>query len=825
MVDQPAGTVTLVFTDIEGSTRLLGELGQQAYREVLGEHRRVVREAFGRHDGYEVDYEGDSFFYAFASAPAAVQAVGEAMEALTPGPIRIRVGVHTGEPGLDPPKYVGLDIHRAARVMAAAHGGQVLLSTRTRSLLDGSAPICDLGEHRLKDFPAPERLFQLGEGDFPPLRTLMTTTLPVPATAFLGREEEVATLAALLEGGSRLVTLTGPGGIGKTRLALRSATAVAQSFPDGLWWVSLAPLRDPSLLASTVGQALHVTEEPGREIADTVVERVMGKRMLLVLDNFEQLLPTGAATVARLRDAGGPSLLVTSRERLRLSGEQIYRVPELTREDAVELFVHRARMLDGAFTSTPAVGEVCARLDDLPLAIELAAARTPVFSPVGLLERLRPGLDLLRGDRDSEPRQETLRSTIEWSYDLLDEGERRLFLSLSVFLGGCSLEAAERVCAATFVRLESLIEKSLLRRQGDRYWMLETIRELAFEKLEASGAGNEHRARLAEFLLALANEADLEGPDQVAWLERLEQDHDNFRAALAWAHASGEEGLELALASKLGRFWLMRGYQSEGRERLGQALAADREPNLSRVEALHIAGFIASRQGRPAEAEGQLMEGVELAAALGDETTELRLRSTLAGVVAVAGDVAGARAMIERDLPAARRLGGDVLGSALVNLSDLALIEGDATQSRELAEEAVEVCRQTGNLRARALALGNLGMASLSLGMWSEARRRTAESLELFERLGEEDGAGRCMSTLGAIAAMDGEPEKGCLLLARGEATLDSLGTAMDGAEGALHARVVSSLRAILGPGRFEAIWADGAALSWAEAVELALGT
>src|SRR5262245_21914168 len=373
MREQPAGSITLVFTDIEGSTRLLRELGEEAYRDTLGEHRRVVREAFA--SGYEVDEEGDAFFYAFPTAASAVAAVEQAMRALERGPIRIRVGVHTGEPVLDPPKYVGLDVHRAARVMAAGHGGQVLLSESTRALLDDGVRVRDLGEHRLKDLSGPQRLYQLGAGEFPPLKTLHQTNLPVPRTQLVGRGRGGADLLELRRRDDvSVVTLTGAGGSGKTRLVMQAAAEAAGDYVEGVWFVGLATLTDVDLVVAAIAQTFGLREGSGRTYRDALGDYLRSRRLLLVLDNLEQLLPEVAEVVADLAARfAGVDFLATSREPLRIGAEREYSVPPLAAVEAVILFTERAGLeLDG---DRPAVAAICARLDGLPLAIELAAAR------------------------------------------------------------------------------------------------------------------------------------------------------------------------------------------------------------------------------------------------------------------------------------------------------------------------------------------------------------------------------------------------------------------------------------------------------------------
>ncbi|OLB22619.1 MAG: hypothetical protein AUH17_08315 [Actinobacteria bacterium 13_2_20CM_68_14] len=465
MAVQPSGTVTLVFTDIEGSTALLDELGAEAFKEALADHRGALRDAFGAHAGYEVDDAGDGLFYAFASGSEAVTAVAQAMASLAEGSVQSRVGVHTGEPLLDPPKYVGPDVHKAARIMSAAHGGQVLLSGATRELV--AEDVLELGRHRLEDFPEPVSLYQFGSDRFPPLRTISNTNLPVPLSSFVGREQEVAEVVSLLRKKTgRLVTLAGPGGTGKTRLALEAASELVTEFGAGVFWIGLSPVRDPVLVVDTIAQTLGAKQELTAHIGE--------KRLLLVLDNLEQVVESAVELAALLR--ASPNL--------------------------VELFCARSRL-----EPDEAVVELCGRLDNLPLALELAAARVGVLAPAQILERISQRLDLFRAGRDADPRQETLRATIAWSYDLLSTDERRLFARLAVFSGGCTLAAAEQVVGADLDALQSLVDKSLLRHSKERFWMLETIREYAHELLAGGTEGDAVRRRHADHYVELA------GPD------------------------------------------------------------------------------------------------------------------------------------------------------------------------------------------------------------------------------------------------------------------------------------------------------------------------
>jgi class 3 adenylate cyclase len=446
----PTGTVTFLFTDVEGSTKLLHELGAEEYAEALKEHRRALREAFAAGQGVEVDTQGDAFFVAFPTAPGALRAAGRALEGLASGPFRVRMGIHTGTPHLGDEGYVGVDVHRAARIAACGHGGQVLVSASTAALV-GTDGFRNLGEHRLKDLSAPERIYQLGDGDFPALKSLHRTNLPIPATPFLGRGQELEEVHELVSRDDvRLLTLTGPGGSGKTRLALQAAADASERYPGGLFWVPLAPLRDPALVLGSAGQAVGSRNGLAEHIGDTAT--------LLLFDNFEHVVEAAGDLAGLLAACPGLTLLVTSREALHVTGEQEYPVPSLTRTEGVDLFQARARAVKPDVEGDDVVPEICRRLDDLPLALELAAARVKVLSPAQILERLEQRLPLLTGGaRDAPERQRTLRATIEWSYDLLMEDEKLLFARLSIFRGGCTLAAAEEVVDADLDTLQSLV--------------------------------------------------------------------------------------------------------------------------------------------------------------------------------------------------------------------------------------------------------------------------------------------------------------------------------------------------------------------------------
>jgi predicted ATPase/class 3 adenylate cyclase len=582
----PSGTVTFLFTDVEGSTRLLHELGAEQYAEELATHRRLLRDAFTRHGGVEVDTQGDAFFIAFPTAPGALAAAADAIAALEGGPIRVRIGLHTGTPLVTEEGYVGEDVHRAARIAACGHGGQVLVSGSTAALLTPGSDevrgdaLGDLGLHRLKDLSAPERIFQLGGHAFPPLKSLYRTNLPFPATPFLGREAELADVASLLARDDvRLLTLTGPGGTGKTRLALQAVAAASDAYPDGVFWVPLAPLRDPALVLEEASAAVGAS--------DGLADHVGDKRLLLLLDNFEHLVDAAADLLELLASCPNLQLVVTSRELLRLHGEHAYPVPPLAENDGIELFTARARAVSPAFAPDAFVPEICRHLDDLPLALELAAARVRALTPEQLLERLGGRLDLLTAGRGVDPRQQTLRATIEWSHDLLDDDEKHLYARISVFRGGCTLDAAEQVCAARLDTVQALVDKSLLRYNEDRYWMLETVREHASEQLQRSGEADELCRRHADYYLALAMEGEPHlRSGSTEWLERLGHELDNLRTAFDRLETSGDGERVLALAGATWLLWEGKGHLKEAVRRLEAALAHDGGPTIARAGAL-----------------------------------------------------------------------------------------------------------------------------------------------------------------------------------------------------------------------------------------------
>jgi predicted ATPase/class 3 adenylate cyclase len=756
---QPSGTVTLVFTDVEGSTKLLEELGTDAYRGALAEHRRVVREAFGAHEGYEVDHEGDAFFYAFASAQAAVSAVSEALVGLETGPIRIRVGIHTGEPALDPPKYVGMDVHRAARIMSAAHGRQAVLSPSTVSLLKPeSFELRDLGEHRFKDLSAPERVFQLGAGEFPPILTLHRTNLPVPATPFLGRQEELAAVVGMLgEPDVRLVSLVGPGGTGKTRLALQAAAEASGAYPDGVFWAPLAPLRDPALVLPAIAAALSVIEGRDSSPVDDLARALAGRRLLVFVDNVEHLMPDAADLVGAFVEACPTvTTVVTTRERLQLPGEHVYAVPPMSERDGEALFRIRAATVGVELEASEELQKLCARLDNLPLALELAAARAVVFSPAQLLDRLSQRLDLLKAGRGVDARQETLRSTIAWSHDLLDADEQTLFRRLSVFAGTCSIESAEQVAGADPDVLQSLLDKSLLRRRdgtfGHRFWMLETIREFAAEQLTAAGEADDVRRRHLGHYAALAEDCfdeTLLGNDD---LDRLEEERENLRVAFDLA-LEIESGLALELGRRLMPSWMRRGDFREGRERLAAALS--RAPDASegaRAWALRAAASLASQQSDLVVADSLGHEALVLFRELGDQRGTGWTLNVLGWNAMARSDYGEARRLYEEAADAHSGPGDEQLQRrALVSLANVDSVQGDHARAVGVLRDVVASTRREGSTHELAVAVLNLGVSEANAGKTDEARRSYEESIALSRRDARKPGLAIGLCNLGYL--------------------------------------------------------------------------
>jgi predicted ATPase/class 3 adenylate cyclase len=720
----PEGEVTFFFSDVEGSTRLLHALGTEQYMHVINDHRRVMRDAFEPRGGVEVGTEGDSFFVAFPTAEGAVEAARMAASQLAEGPIRVRIGLHTGQAHLTEDGYFGINVHLAARIAAAGHGGQVLISAATAAAV-GADEMRNLGEHRLKDFDQPVTIFQLGDERFPALKTISNTNLPRPASSFLGRDREVEEVTAMLRDAARLVTLTGPGGTGKTRLAIQAASAVLGDFKGGVFWVDLAPVTDPALVVATIGQVLGAQ--------DGVAAHIGEREMLLVIDNLEQVIDAAPNLAELVELCPKLRLLVTSRERMRVRGEVGYPVPPLADPEAIALFCLRAGV-----EADEAVRRLCRALDNLPLAIELAAARAAVLSPEQILDRLSARLDLLKGGRDADPRQQTLRATIEWSHDLLRADEQALFARLGVFVGGWTLEAAEKVASAELDALQSLVEKSLVRHAPDRFDMLETIREYAVERLRESAAVTEVRARHAAYFLELAERTlphltmDESAGANRAWLEREAPELDNYRAALDQLVAGEDAQGAIRLAGALEALWASTNAVAEGRRRLTEVLAMDDAPTAARARALDGAAELAHFSGETRVAQGFEEEAIGLYRAVGDSAGLADAIAGLAAALGESGDWDRARPLFEESLERFGDLGDPERVMWLTRSmawANWAL--GDLGRARELYEEALRLSGAAGNRLFEGVVLGALSGLSLEEGRLDDARGQLLESLRI----------------------------------------------------------------------------------------------
>lgn len=799
----PTGTVTLLFTDVEGSTRLLHALGAKAYAEALSEHRRAVRDAFAAHGGIEVDTQGDAFFYVFPSAPAALDAAREGTHALAGGPIRIRIGLHTGTPHLTEDGYIGEDVHLGARIAAAGHGGQVLLSAATRSQV--RCELTDLGEHRLKDFAEPVAIFQLGEERFPPLKTISNTNLPRPASAFVGRERETAEVAELVRE-HRLVTLSGPGGSGKTRLSIEAASALVGEFKGGVFWIGLAALRDPALVAETIGQTLGAKESVAGHIGE--------RELLLLLDNLEQVVDAAPELADLVEACPNLHLLVTSRELLRVRGEVEYAVEPLAESDAVTLFCERSRLEPDA-----TIAELCRRLDYLPLAVELAAARTSVLTPAQILDRLAQRLDLLKGGRDADLRQQTLRAMIEWSYELLTTNEQQLFGRLAVFRGGCTLDAAEAVAHADLDNLQSLVDKSLLRHTRDRFWMLETIREYAAEQLSDPEVGERHTAHY----LALAEEADPHVTvDEKEWLDVLDTEHDNLRAALDRLETAGETQSAMRLVGALHRFWGKRGHFREAGERTERLLAEDGEPTPPRALALNAAVVMALSTGEIELGERRAREALELHHRLGDEWGIAYSLFQCGYAAAEAGDAEDAKHLTLESLERFEALGDEhFVRQTQMNLAYFLQLLGDWERADEVLRQALDGARRAGNRAQQAKIIGQLSYGTRHQGRFREAFDQILESLQLLAEVGDPAMEARDLRRLARTLAHLGQPDAAARALSASEALRVAVGHSESWIAGE-NEEIVELIRAQLDDASFERAWAEGETMSVEQVLALA---
>jgi predicted ATPase/class 3 adenylate cyclase len=907
----PTVFLTFLIADVRGYTRFTVENGSQAAARLAMRFATLAKEHVSAHEGKVIELRGDEALAVFASPQHAILAATELQQRFRAEmdqdpslPLKVGIGVDAGDVVPVEEGYRGLALNLAARLCSLASAGEVY---GTEGLIQHAQKLSGLvyverGRVGLKGFADPVRVIQiLPERElpagFPPLVSLIAkpSNLPLQSTPFVGREAEVAAVTQLMRRPDvRLLTLTGPGGIGKTRLALQVASAVLDDFERGAFFVPLASVGDASLVASAIATTLRVKESPGLTLIESLKEYLRDREMLLFLDNFEHVLDAAPLVAELLRDCPGLNVLVTSRASLHLTGEHDYAVPtlsvpsldhadepdDLLRHDAISLFVERAQAVRSDFVLTRdnarSVAEICTGVDGLPLAIELAAARIRVFPPELLAQRLGQRLRVLTGGaRDLPTRQQTLRATIDWSYSLLDTNEQRLFAWLSVFAGGCDLPAAEAVCNpdGTFDLANdaaSLADKSLLRRDGDedpRYLMLQTIREYALGRLEEGSNVEPLRARHAAYYLTLAEQAQpaFRSADHDVWLDRLEPEHDNMRAALAWALEDDKNDLALRLTAALRWFWIVRGYQTEGRRWLDEALARSRGARVpAQVGALIGAGWFAQNQGDLDVSARLLEEAADLAAELQDDAGRAEALNALGrlaiyrgdyehaealneesldlylslgdtwGVAAVTNDLGcmyldlanydRAQALLDEALALSRPLGQKrVIGILLFNLGYVAWCRGEQEEARQLYEQSVEICREAGEKVMLAMALGELGLTEALRGQWDRSAALMRESLQLDQELGHQLGVAEWLENQAKIASIRGEPSRAARLHGAAHALRETIGAPLSPSDQKVHARDLSAARSELGD-QWDAEWDAGRQLTANEAIALSLG-
>jgi predicted ATPase/class 3 adenylate cyclase len=799
----PTGALTFLFTDIEGSTRLLHELGADRYGDLLEEHRRLVRASFAAHAGVEVDTQGDAFFYAFGAAQEACVAAADAQHALKSVGVSIRIGIHSGTAHRSEAGYVGADVHKGARIAAAGHGGQVLISRQTREQV--TLDVLDLGEHRLKDFDEAIWIFQLGVERFPPLRTISNTNLPRPASSFVGRTHEVEAVVSALRDGARLVTVTGPGGTGKTRLAIEAAARLVDDNRNGVFWVNLAPVRDASLVGAEIARSVGAKGD----LADYMADR----EALLVLDNFEHVIDAARDVSALLTRSANLRVLVTSRERLRIQGEVERKLAPLAEAEAVELFCARAGL-----AADEVIASLCRRLDNLPLAVELAAARTGALSPRQILERLAARPDMLKAGRDADPRQQTLRATVSWSYELLDPTEQSAFVNLSVFRGGWTLEAAEIVAGADLAEIESLVDKSLISLRGERYATLETIREFAAEQLAATGAVDGVRRRHLDYLVGLTERAyDEQYVAEHRWLEALEPELDNIRAALDFAEEP-EPDKFARLAGSVAPYWMLGGHPRELRERLNVAIGVAPD-EWQRARALMFRATLD-------DSVEELDQVIAAFQRLGDLRQEGMAWESLGWAHDTHGDYVAAGRAQEKSLAVRSGAGvPDVEGLlSRAGLCHVLVATGDVVTAEAAAGELLAVAGESDAALSRQLALHFLADCPLVAGDYAEAAKRYLRAL-LFAR--DNGLIGRSTDEVLGVAmalAGQGESHRALRLAAASHAEQRAIGKTSDAWWHGMQDRLLGRARAGLGASEADEAERQGSALAFAAVMDEVLG-
>lgn len=843
-------------------------------RAALERHNALLQAAIDSNQGIVFKTGGDAFYAVFASAVDGLQAALAAQRALNSeiwaaeiGTLRVRMGLHTGHAQAQVGDYFGPPLNRTARLESAGHGGQVLLSLATQELVRDDLPtevsLIDLGTHRLKDLFRPEHIFQLAAADlpaqFPALRTLdsQRTNLPSQATPFIGRQRELAALSDLLKRDDvRLVTLTGPGGIGKTRLSLQVAADLLDTFEDGTFLIELAPITDSNLVVATIANTLEVSEIGDEPLLKTLMRYLHEKQFLLVIDNFEHVID--AAPVIGDLIAGAPNLkiMASSRELLRIYGEHKYPVPPLglpekaqqqtvaviSQYEAVSLFIQRAKAAQADFEITednaPAIAEICTRLEGLPLAIELAAARVSLFEPESLLERLSNSLKTLTGGARNLPRrQQTIRNAIEWSYDLLDEDEQILFARLSVFQGGRNIAAAEAVCGPDLAidvldGLESLLNKSLLQSEkgseGEpRFVMLETIYAYAGERLEDSDQGDQLRKRHAAYFTALAEQAStqLAGHEQSIWISRLTFDYENIRKAIIWTFNGGDLQTGLRLISALGNYWRFKAQYQESQYWLQIALEfVDQAPDDVQAQLFSSAGYMAWSLHDSAKAKPFFEKSIILHKKLDNLAQLANDFASMGYVQFMLSESEKGIETTKHGLALARKIGDKTqITVGLNTLGELYRMQDDYTAAHQVYQECLPITREIGDQLREAMIIGNLAIVAFNLDDFEQARIRGIEAFKLGFKIDNDYLIAEDLSFNGGYLGGLGQPERAARLLGAGDRQLAAIGYYMQPADQRELDKLITLVRSQLDDETFDRLWVEGATLSLEDAIDLML--
>ncbi len=848
MAGLPEGTLTFMLTDLVGSTRAW-ESAPAAMREAMAGHDRIVDRCLKQHHGTEVPSgrAGDSILAVFASAADAATCALSlqrdfAAERWPPEVnLEIRVALHSGEAELRQDQYHGQVLNRCSRLLATCHGGQVLLTRATEQLLvdelPPSAELRDLGRHRLKDMARPEHVFELNDSDhpreFPPILSQRTATnLPVQLTAFIGRDGELQQLREL-HGRARSLTLTGPGGSGKTRLALALASELVPEHADGVWFIELGPVSGPHLVPQAVADTLHLKEQASRRLADTLSDHLRERRSLLVLDNCEHVVDIVAElTVELLKECQGLKVLATSREPLKVPGEVIWRVPPLERDEAVRLFADRATAHEAKFRisddNIDAVVRICECVDRIPLAIELAAARVPVIPLDEILSRLEKSFGLLtEASRTTVSRQQTLRATLDWSYDLLSDPEKLLFRRLSIFAGRFSLDAAEAVCSddrlkpeAVLDLLARLVDKSMVTLDGGRYRCLETIRSYGRQRLEDTGKLDPLQAHLGAYLIGLAQARE---PGHLAdWLDRLEAVYDDVGATLTWSQkADPELGMRLAIALHV--YWQLRGQASEPRQFSEAILAQTSSDFRLRPAALHLAGAFAYLQGDFVTARRRIDDAVTEARHAGDWPTLLLALERSGLMAAAAGDLAASEGALDAALDLARELRDEASEASILHQLGLrASQKPDLPAARSLLEKSLAVRRALGRSDEASMSLTFLAAVALLQSDAATAWRCIIESLEIGRALRDRRAAWS-LDVLACLTTREGNLERSLQLAGAGSAMHEASGNTPPAPWEAFVSPHLQRARNGLDPDVAQAKWEAGRRMAFDEALEFAI--